>query len=51
MDVYYSDQAEAHRAKAKAARERRAERVAAKKEAQLAQYTAAVEKAPAVRAK
>lgn len=39
-----ADQAEAHRAKAKAARERRADRVAAKKEAALAQYSAAADK-------
>ena len=40
---FTSDQAEAHRAKAKAARERRANRVAAKKEAALAEYSAAAD--------
>jgi large subunit ribosomal protein L19e len=35
-----ADQAEAHRIKAKASRERRAQRVAAKKQAQLDEYTA-----------
>jgi hypothetical protein len=39
-----SDQAEAHRAKNKAARERRANRVAAKKEEALAKYSAEADK-------
>lgn len=43
----HSDQAEAHRAKNKAARERRAERVAAKKEAALAKYSAEADKVAA----
>ena len=46
-----SDQAEAHRQKAKAARERRVARVTAKKESTLAEYSAKADKTSTVVAK